>query len=56
MKAKNRPSHSNQNSRSSEPLPHEMGAHLFAIIRRNLRARHNNESIPARQSQLTFAF
>jgi hypothetical protein len=54
MKAKNR---LNQRSvkRREEPLPHEVGAHLFALIKRNLLARHGQRITPA-PSQLTFAF
>jgi hypothetical protein len=53
MKAKNSTTqrHRNQNL---EPLPHELGCHLFAMIRRNLATR---QQAPApRPSQLTFAF
>jgi hypothetical protein len=40
--------------RDNELLPHELGAHLFAVIRRNLLARRQP---PAPQAtQLTFAF
>ncbi|MEX1045081.1 MAG: hypothetical protein WEC73_03040 [Chthoniobacterales bacterium] len=38
-----------------EPLPHELGTHLFALIKRNLLARRRPDRTPA-ASQLTFAF
>lgn len=56
MKAKNRLSQHHTNRRE-EPLPHEVGAHLFALIKRNLMARRQNERRPeTRTDQLTFAF
>ncbi len=55
MKAKNRTSKTRRRDhRSNELLPHELGAHLFALIRRNLAARR--EQAVARDVQLTFAF
>jgi hypothetical protein len=54
MKAKNATIHRNRNHQSHEPLPHELGRHLFAMIRRNLTSR---QQAPAPQpAQLTFAF
>jgi hypothetical protein len=40
--------------REDEPLPHELGVHLFALIKRNLLARRR--AAAAAPSQLTFAF
>lgn len=55
MKAKNHIGKTRRhNHRSNELLPHELGAHLFALIRRNLAARR--EPSVARDVQLTFAF
>lgn len=55
MKAKNHTVKIHRHNRSNhELLPHELGAHLFAIIRRNIAARR--ESSPARNVQMTFAF
>ncbi|MFM8656373.1 MAG: hypothetical protein ACKOD5_04490 [Chthoniobacterales bacterium] len=54
MKAKNRLNQRPVNRRE-EPLPHEVGAHLFALIKRNLLARHGKNITPA-PSQLTVAF
>ena len=55
MKAKNRTRKTHRTSRSSHDfLPHELGAHLFAIIRRNLAARREPSAI--RDEQMTFAF
>jgi hypothetical protein len=54
MKAKNRLSHRSINRRE-DPLPHEVGAHLFALIKRNLLARQSKEIAPP-ANQLTFAF
>ena len=56
MKAKStrpQPKHNTRN-RDQDPLPHELGAHLFALIRRNLLARGQQAAPPCRQ--LTFAF
>jgi len=57
MKAKNHARSVNR-TRSicqEEPLPHELGTHLFALIKRNLLARrqspHNTSA-----DQMTFAF
>ena len=41
-------------SRHDEPLPHELGAHLFALIKRNLLAR--GKPAPETPGQMTFAF
>ena len=54
MKAKNRITH-RHSIRRDEPLPHEVGAHLFAVIKRNLLARRQPIATPS-PSQLTFAF
>lgn len=54
MKAKNRHVH-RPISRRDEPLPHEVGAHLFALIKRNLLARRAKQTAQP-PSQLTFAF
>ena len=54
MKAKNRITH-RYTSRREDPLPHEIGAHLFALIKRNLLARRQPTATPS-ASQLTFAF
>jgi hypothetical protein len=57
MKAKNhtRPVNRTRSIRQEEPLPHELGTHLFALIKRNLLARrqspHNTSA-----DQMTFAF
>lgn len=53
MKAKNSTTQGHRNL-NHEPLPHELGRHLFAMIRRNLATR---QQAPApRHAQLTFAF
>lgn len=57
MKAKNHHSTTPSTRRAprrEEPLPHELGTHLFALIKRNLLARRQ-PAAPA-PSQLTFAF
>jgi len=54
MKAKNRLSQ-RRHRQHEEPLPHEVGAHLFALIKRNLLARHGKPTA-APPAQLTFAF
>jgi hypothetical protein len=55
MKDKNQPV--SRRRRDEEPLPHELGAHLFALIKRNLLARRAAHPRTApRPSQLTFAF
>ncbi|MEX1116333.1 MAG: hypothetical protein WEB53_13865 [Akkermansiaceae bacterium] len=53
MKAKKNPNHLTRH-RHEEPLPHELGTHLFALIKRNLLARA--KPAPTTASQLTFAF
>lgn len=40
--------------RHEEILPHELGTHLFAMIRRNLVARRETARVPV--TQMTFAF
>jgi len=57
MKAKNhtRSANRTRRARHSEPLPHELGTHLFALIRRNLLARRQTQHTPS-ADQLTFAF
>jgi len=55
MKAKNHP-RSIRRHRQEAPLPHELGTHLFAMIKRNLLARRRPSSTPTPASQLTFAF
>lgn len=55
MKAKNHPT-TGRRTRSDEPLPHELGLHLFALIRRNLLARRAMRPPQPQASQLTFAF
>ncbi|MFZ9932237.1 MAG: hypothetical protein ACO3J2_03590 [Chthoniobacterales bacterium] len=54
MKAKNRITH-RRSTRREDPLPHEVGTHLFALIKRNLLARRQPAGTPS-PSQLTFAF
>jgi hypothetical protein len=57
MKAKTHPSPTRCLCRPEEPLPHELGTHLFALIKRNLLARRERRPSVARPaSQLTFAF
>lgn len=46
----------NRHSRNGEPVPHELGRHLFALIKRNLIARRGKQQPAPRASQLTFAF
>ena len=57
MKAKKHP-HLSRRPASRRPeydvLPHELGTHLFAMIRRNLLAARREVS--ARPTQLNFAF
>lgn len=55
MKAKKHTARANRESagHSSEPLPFELGAHLFALIRRNLLASGRTQEAPP--VQLTFA-
>jgi len=54
MKAKKYSRPSNHHRRHEDPLPHELGTHLFALIKRNLLNRA--KPAPAAPSQLTFAF
>ena len=54
MKAKNHPSH-RQSIRRDNALPHEVGPHLFALIKRNLLARQNKQAAQP-PNQMTFAF
>jgi hypothetical protein len=57
MKAKNHPNPTRSIRRHEEPLPHELGTHLFALIKRNLLARREQRSSLAQPAnQLTFAF
>jgi hypothetical protein len=57
MKAKTHPSPTRCLCRPEEPLPHELGTHLFALIKRNLLARRERRpSVAQPASQLTFAF
>jgi hypothetical protein len=42
--------------RTDEPVPHELGCHLFALIKRNLLARRAPRPARPAASQLTFAF
>ncbi len=55
MKAKKHTAPANRKStdHSNEPLPFELGAHLFALIRRNLLASGRTQAAPP--VQLTFA-
>jgi hypothetical protein len=55
MKAKIHAS-THRRTRSDEPLPHELGLHLFALVKRNLLARRTVRPPQPRASQLTFAF
>jgi hypothetical protein len=57
MKAKTHPSSARYIRRQEEPIPHELGTHLFALIKRNLLARRQQRpSATPAPSQLTFAF
>jgi len=56
MKAKRHPQPARGNTRHEEPLPHELGVHLFALIKRNLLSRREQRPVAASASQLTFAF
>jgi len=56
MKAKTHPQTSRKTPHRDEPLSHELGVHLFALIKRNLLARRERRPSPAAASQLTFAF
>lgn len=44
------------NRRREEPVPHELGTHLFAMIKRNLLARRMAGQPAPRPCQMTFAF
>mgnify|MGYP006952834039 CR=1 FL=1 len=57
MKAKNhtRSVNRTRSNRQEEPLPHELGTHLFALIKRNLLARRQSPHNPS-ADQMTFAF
>ena len=57
MKAKNhtRSGHRTLSIRRNDPLPHELGVHMFALIKRNLLARRRSQDAPS-ASQLTFVF
>ncbi len=39
-----------------EPVPHELGRHIFALIKRNLLAQRTGRPTTPRSDQLTFAF
>lgn len=54
MKAKKSTRPARHQTRNDEPLPHELGAHLFALIKRNLLSR--GKPAPQAPSQLNFAF
>ena len=57
MKAKTHPHPARRVHRREEPLPHELGTHLFALIKRNLLTRRQaRASIAPAPSQMTFAF
>ena len=56
MKAKTHPQPSRGNVRDKEPLPHELGVHLFALIKRNLLSRREQSPVAVPANQLTFAF
>lgn len=53
MKAKIR-LNQQRNRHREEPLPYELGTHLFALIRRNLLA-NRGKSVAQTPTQLTFA-
>jgi hypothetical protein len=55
MKAKT-PTHGSHRNRHNEPVPHELGRHLFALIKRNLLAQREGRSTNTPPSQMTFAF
>jgi len=55
MKAKT-PSRDSRRNRQDEPLPHELGRHLFALIKRNLLAQREVRTTAPRPDQMTFAF
>jgi hypothetical protein len=54
MKAKKHTRHSHRNRHRDEILPHELGTHLFAIIRRNLGRKP--QLPPEQHVQLSFGF
>jgi len=56
MKAKTHPQTNRRRLRANENLPHELGAHLFAMIKRNLLSRREGRPAAVPASQLTFAF
>lgn len=57
MKAKNttRSGHRSPSIRRDDPLPHELGVHMFALIKRNLLARRRSQDTTS-ANQLTFVF
>jgi len=55
MKAKT-PSRQSHRNRQAEPIPHELGRHLFGLIKRNLLAQREVRASAPRPDQLTFAF
>lgn len=55
MKAKTPSLHSRRKPQD-EPLPHELGKHLFALIKRNLLAQREGRATTPRPDQMTFAF
>ena len=55
MKAKTPIRHSRR-KRQDEPVPHELGRHLFALIKRYLLAQREGRPNAPRADQLTFAF
>jgi hypothetical protein len=55
MKAKRlHPNINRRRQREEDPLPHELGTHLFAMIRRNLLARQQPPAPMA--TQMSFGF
>lgn len=56
MKAKTHPQPARRPNQHEELLPHELGVHLFALIKRNLLARRERKAAAGTASQLTFAF
>jgi len=56
MKVKTHPQTRRRNPRHDEALPHELGVHLFAMIKRNLLARREEQPVQPPANQLTFAF
>jgi hypothetical protein len=55
MKAKTPHRNMHRNSQN-QPVPHELGRHLFALIKRNLLAQREGRPTRPPASQLTFAF